>query len=458
MKLTNDSLRGLFGIEIEEHRYDLQRQSLSRNQHHPALGDRKTQPYFQTDFSESMEELVTAPHDTIQATYHQLHNLQAILQSKLTKNEIIWPFSMPPKLNPDDETYLNNTFERYWYAEYRKTLIAKYGLFQHIMCGIHFSYSPSDAIIAAFQKEQQIADSQVAKNQLLFKIAKNIVGYKWLLTYLFGAAPKDLNPDDDLPENIKNKTVKSFRASDFGFTNKSNINVTYDNFADFQANIKHHIENGDLFAKSEFYGPVRLKSLSDDDENRIDYLEFRMLDNNPFSQNGLDIRTLYFIHLLIIASISSDIEWTKAELDAHTHINNQIALGNPSAKLPERYAELAQQLMQQLAQINQQLQVPEFTKTIAWVNAMLADPHETISGKLAKAGNELELGEKLGLKYKQQFAKDNSFLDVPKNFQKLYEQALTHGYHIINLTDDQIELQHNDTQKTFTASDAFKPF
>lgn len=442
MKLNPELIKGLFGIEIEEHRVDVNSKTLSQIKHNAELGDRKTQPYFQTDFSESMEELITAPQPTIQKSHHQLHNLQKILQSKLTQQEIIWPFSMPPKMNPNDLAYLENHFERNWYAEYRKTLIQKYGLFQHIMCGIHVSYSPSKKIILDYQKEQQISDYQSAQNELLFKIAKQLAGYRWLFTYLFGAAIQDFNEHDTIPAEIKQSHpyVKSWRSSQYGFANQQDIAVSYDNFTDFETSLNAYVNDGTLFAKSEFYGPVRLKTLKDHPDSQIDYLEFRMLDNNPFSAEGLDIRTLYFIHLLIIDVLVNHNHWTNQELQTNTEYNNVVALSYPNQPLNDAYKIKAKELMERLEQIASKIDNPSYQKTIKWLKSMLEDPNNTIAGRLFKIKAGEQLGLDLGLKYKK-FFQNSELINVPNELQDIYQTALCQGEVIKDITKNSITIE-----------------
>ncbi|WP_395318300.1 glutamate--cysteine ligase [Fructilactobacillus frigidiflavus] len=450
MKLTPELTKGLFGIEIEEHRVDINSKTISQIKHNHELGDRRTQPYFQTDFSESMEELVTAPQDTVKKSHQQLHNLQKILQLKLTKQEIIWPFSMPPKMNQADVDFLENHFERYWYVDYRKTLIQKYGLFQHIMCGIHVSYSPNEEIILNYQQEKQISDYQTAKNELLFMIARQLTGYRWLITYLFGSSIQDFNENDNIPTEIKHKHpfVKSWRSSKYGFANQQDIDVSYDNFADFETSLNEYIQNGTLFAKSEFYGPVRLKTLKGHAETQIDYLEFRMLDNDPFSAEGLDRRTLYFIHLLIIDVLVNQNHWSKLELQENRNYNNVVALSEPNQALNEEYAFKANQLFKRLKVIANEIDNPEYQSTITWIEAMLKNPNETIAGRLFKIKAGEQLGLELGMKYKK-FFQDSPFINVPTPVISLYQSALCQGDLVKEMTDNSItvETQNGEIQK-----------
>lgn len=107
-----------FGIEIEEHRVQLSTGTLSKQTHPKKFGSKKFNSHFQTDFSESQEELITAPHPSSEKALEQLYELQMILAQSLQNDELICPLSMPPHLNSNDINYLLTHFERSWYQDY----------------------------------------------------------------------------------------------------------------------------------------------------------------------------------------------------------------------------------------------------------------------------------------------------------------------------------------------------
>lgn len=321
---------GNFGIEVEEHRVNQYNCHLSQVPHAAGLGTRKGHPFFQTDFAESQEELVTSPHESVSACLDHLHCLQSILQDNLDENDMIWPLSMPPKLNADDLDYLATGFKaRPWYQKYLEKMLEKYGPFYGLMSGVHVSYSPSAEILTWYKSEYGYSTQAEANNQMLFKTVQHILGYRWLLTYLFGASPISENIDDTIPEKARQlQPVRSFRSSQYGFNNLDNFKTDYSSINAFTAQLNHFMTTGRLVSLSDFHGPARMKgfeTLEELQNKGATFIELRIFDLNPFSNNGIDKLTLNFLHLLIMDSITNPKNWcadslSKAEI---TNGNNQ---------------------------------------------------------------------------------------------------------------------------------------
>ncbi|USS87584.1 glutamate--cysteine ligase [Fructilactobacillus hinvesii] len=417
-------LQGKMGIEIEEHRVDQQRHSLSQFDHPSQLGDRRKQPYFQTDFSESMEELITAPHRRLVGIMNQLHSLQQLLNEQLHPTEIIWPFSMPPRLEATDVQFLEQTFKREWYQGYRDLLLAKYGPFRHIMCGIHVSYSPAGAVVQWYQQQQGIADPIKAKNQLLFQITQQLVGFRWLLTYLYGASPLDENQTEP------HEPIRSIRASRNGFANLPDVHINYDTLEGFIQEQAAAIQTGQLFAPSEFYGPVRLKGGNDLNtilQTGIEYLELRVLDDDPFALDGIQLSTLKFIRLLIIAGILFPHEWNHTTLTEAAKFNQRVAEARPTDPLPSELQKRAQELIDQLQAVV--VVLPEASGWQAALNLVqqqISDPLQTTAARLATHIHNhslLEFGFMVGKRRKEQREQETltqQFPDIDKTLIPQY--------------------------------------
>src|SRR5690606_30418738 len=72
---------------------------------------------------------------------------------------------------------------------YREGLSVRYGKKIQMISGIHYNYSFSDQLID--QLHQAMAPEQSRQafiNQLYMKISRNVLTYRWLITYLFGAS------------------------------------------------------------------------------------------------------------------------------------------------------------------------------------------------------------------------------------------------------------------------------
>ena len=94
---------------------------------------------------------------------------------------------------------------------------------------------------ALFQESDQI-DIIAFKNALYLKLAQNYLRYRWVITYLFGAAPVAEQGffDQEVPE-----LVRSFRNSDHGYVNKEEIQVSFASLEDYVSAIENYIEQGD---------------------------------------------------------------------------------------------------------------------------------------------------------------------------------------------------------------------
>ncbi len=466
IQLTDNKLReilfaGRFGIEIEEHRVQSGSKSLSQHPHPRDLGNRQYQPYFQTDFSESQEELVTGTKHSSKDALMHLHELQTILASELAEDEIIWPLSMPPHLSANDIDYLLNHFERSWYQEYRDVLVKRYGPFKHIMAGIHVNFSPADDLVWWFGSQKEINSYPAAKNELYFQIAQQIASYRWLLTYLFGASPVSENSTDSLPTNFKHRqAVRSWRASNFGFANNNDIEIDYTNFETHMKQIQHYVDTGKFYDKSEFYGPVRLKapgSLTNMAQRGASYLEFRMFDTNPFTLDGISQDALSFLHLLIIDAIINPQQWSDDDLKSAQSLNHMVALQHPNAPLIPSLATSAKQLIQRLEDIIKlspaELQ-EDFFSALTFAKDALADPTKTIGAQLSNFISNDSL-EAFALKRGQQILSErksssNNFVFAPNHLKQTYIQAHKLGFKTLLRKDNCLQISQNDHVWTFT--------
>ncbi|KRM91823.1 hypothetical protein [Fructilactobacillus florum] len=466
MKTLTGLFEGHLGIEIEEHRVDLNTKTLSRAPHPQALGDRRSQPYFQTDFSESMEELITAPQDSVVGALANLRSLQAILQLNLQPQEIIWGLSMPPRLQESDVVFLKNTFHRDWYLKYRNWLLKHYGPFHHIICGVHVNYSPLDATIADFQQQHHLTSTVTAKNRLLFLIAQQIVGYRWLVTYFFGAAPVSENPADDLPKQLRSLApVRSFRSSSYGFANRANVRASYANLTKFIADLQQLIATKQLAGMSEFYGPVRLKGaeLADLQTKGIEYLEFRILDDDPFVATGVSAKSLYFLQFLVADALSQQHEWTVSELAAAEQKNEEVALQHPQQPLTTDQFQQTIRLLQRFEKLISSAPVklqPDLISTLQWLQSALDHPHQTVSGRLLKKiehGSLTAFALHQGQGYRKQFQTSpasTNFPQVPANLRQSYIKLHQVGLPMKLIEGGWLEVQLPSGKKTVLHSDA----
>lgn len=460
-----------FGIEIEEHRVQLSTGTLSKQTHPKNFGPRKFNSHFQTDFSESQEELITAPHPSSEKALEQLYELQMILAQSLQNDELIWPLSMPPHLNSNDINYLLTHFERSWYQEYRDYLIEKYGPYQHIMAGVHVSVSVPDELINWFHSQNKTLSHVEAKNLLYFQIAQHIVAYRWVFTFLFGAGTLSENEDDGLPRvgSPDYKLVRSWRSSNLGFSNRPDEKVYYENFENYINQLETFVKNNVFYDQSEFYGPVRLKGngkISDLKTFGTNYLEFRIFDIDPYSTAGISQNALDTLHLLIMDAVINPKIWTAEELYKTDIWNNTVALDHPSDRIEDdeihkAFVHLIDRLHRLSSDMTESMQ-QRFKAAIAYVVESQYSSELTVSGKLQ---NEIKHGSlsnfalsrgKINLtNLRNDF---NHFIEQNESINRIYILALQLGIETRKLNQHQLYVKFNNKSGIVNSRDDLLKF
>jgi glutamate--cysteine ligase len=78
---------------------------ISSKKHPETLGSSYTNPSITTDFAESLIEIVTPTYTNVDELYEKLKIIHIFINQNLKDGEMLWPFSMPPKI--DDESKIN---------------------------------------------------------------------------------------------------------------------------------------------------------------------------------------------------------------------------------------------------------------------------------------------------------------------------------------------------------------
>jgi len=185
--LNKDLFRGQFGLEKENVRVDHDGK-LALTLHPKAFGSKTENPYIQTDFSESQIEMITPSFDSIEETYRFMEALQDIVSIELN-GEYLWPSSNPPIL-PDEKEIPIAKMNDPIADEYRHELADKYGRKRQLLSGIHYNFSFDERFLRKLH--ETIGQGKVYKDfkdAIYFKIARNLLRYRWLLIYLTGASP-----------------------------------------------------------------------------------------------------------------------------------------------------------------------------------------------------------------------------------------------------------------------------
>ncbi|MDR0899944.1 MAG: hypothetical protein LBM27_06285 [Lactobacillaceae bacterium] len=297
-------------LEIEEHR--VVNGQLSQYPFPENLGNRQNpNTSFTTDFTESMIEIITRAHSNNFNLEKELNQLQLELKYQLQPGESIWTNSMPPTLNLEDEKWVLTHFDRPWKQKYRDYLIEKYGIYHHMMSGIHINFSFNDDLLVHFNGDI---------NALYFQVAQNLIHLRYLFVYLFGNSNVDFNPGKDSRIPIFKNTMKSIRASRYGFRNDTDISYS-GTYQDFKGRLQSEISNGYLYDAAEFYGPVRFKETND----RIHYIEVRISDLVPQKDNLVDFSALELVEYIAFATLYGLLDFGQRDIDADIELSYQVA-------------------------------------------------------------------------------------------------------------------------------------
>ena len=376
---TSPILQANFGIERESLRVDRQGK-LAHTPHPSCLGARSFHPYIQTDFCEFQMELITPVAKSTTEARRFLGAITDVAGRSISKDELLWPLSMPPRIKAQEiqVAQLENEFERH----YRNYLAEKYGTKLQAISGIHYNMELGKDLVEALFQESNQTDMIAFKNALYLKLAQNYLRYRWVITYLFGAAPTAEQGffDQEVPE-----PVRSFRNSDHGYVNKEEIQVSFASLEDYVSAIERYIEQGDLIAEKEFYSAVRFRGQKVNRsflDKGITYLEFRNFDLNPFERIGISQDTMDTVHLLLLAFLWLDAPENVDQALTQGHaLNEKIALSHPLEPLPSE-AE-TQNITAALDQLVQHFGLGDYHQgLVKQVKDAFADPSQTLAAQL----------------------------------------------------------------------------
>lgn len=466
---------GEFGIEKENLRVNKSGE-LVLTPHPAVFGDKKLNPYIQTDFSESQVEVITPVHRSIREVYENLENLTDIVNNNIG-DELLWPQSAPAILPDDIEIPLADfgedeagTRERV----YREFLSDRYGRKIQMISGIHYNFSFSDKLIKALNPENK--GLQELKNELYMKVARNTMLHRWFLIYLTGASPfVHESYDQNHLERMKrvgdiycygNST--SLRNGFCGYRNEEEFFVPWSSVEDYTKKIRELVENGELSNAREFYSAVRLKGkdnknlLESIEKDGIKYLEIRLLDINPYDKNGISLNTAYLLHLyLVLALLSEDCEFDKMqqeignrnqEIIVNEALSEEITLYTREDK-PISIEDFANHILNNMEEIVNifQFSDPIYREAIAEAREMINDRTKTLAYRIK---DDIEKKGFMGLhldlanKYRED-SYDNDYImhgyeDMELSTQILLKESVKRGLgiEIVDRSDNFIKLSN----------------
>ncbi|MEA4828593.1 MAG: bifunctional glutamate--cysteine ligase GshA/glutathione synthetase GshB [Enterococcus thailandicus] len=392
-----------FGIEREGQRVTHDGK-LARTDHPAIFGDRTYHPYIQTDFSETQVEMITPVTDSIDELFQYLDAIYDVTSRSMSDEEMIWPLSMPPALPQKDEEIMIAKLATFEDVLYRRYLAKEYGKRKQMVSGIHFNFEFGEELIRSlFVQQTEIQEFAAFKTEVYLKVARNFLRYRWLITYLYGASPLS-EANYFVDELHPHEPVRSIRNSEYGYTNHSNVKVSYASMEQYLADIEQMIEEGKLSEEKEFYAPVRFrggKRVADVAKMGVRYIELRNIDLNPYHHLGISKEQVQFLQLFLVFMLwapegSSVDEW----VEEGTLYNNRVALEGPLDQTA-MYEE-GLMLFTQMKEMVQALQQEELLPTIYKLAERLNNPSQTIAAQLyteAQSDSQKAVAVALGRKY-----------------------------------------------------------
>jgi len=338
-----DLLHSKHGLEREALRIT-KTGEISKTNHPLNFGDRTTNPYITTDFSEAQLEMITGVCTTIEAAYDELVMInQTVMRS--IGDELLWPYSMPPKFNWDDVkiAWFPKTKAGILAREYREYLNEKYDGGVQMISGIHYNFSYSEALIEKLHKASgKKVDYQDFKNDLYMLAARNYLRYHWFLVFIQGKTP--------VAVDIAEPEARSLRNSKYGYQNKVDLNLAYDSLDNHLASIRKVVADGVIVDEREIYSPIRIKCpnkadmLSSLATNGIQYLEIRSIDLDPEAFAGITLTDLKLIQLFMLCLLEFDeaVDFNPQALTQQVTLSSRI----PSASLLKQVAAVNKKMMQ----------------------------------------------------------------------------------------------------------------
>lgn len=336
-----DIKKGRFGIEKESLRVK-ENGELALTNHPKFFGDKIKNPYITVDFSESQIEMITPTESSVEKAYDFLRNIHEIVATNL-KDEYLWSQSVPPILPSEELIPLGKFPQNKELEKYREKLALKYGRKKQLLSGIHFNFSFDDEFLKElYELSKEKTSFKEFKNNIYLKISRNYFKYGWMIIYLLGASPvihetylqkcidkmKKFTEDTYYFENLV-----SFRNGSCGYRNEKDFFVNYESVDEYVESLERLIEKESISSAKEYYSPIRLKTKNPKEillelkNSGIEYLEFRSIDLNPFSEIGIEKADLEFLHLFILFLFLKDDEPFE-EKDYFRYLKNQEILAN----------------------------------------------------------------------------------------------------------------------------------
>lgn len=331
------------GIEREGLRID-HHGKLAADKHPSVLGAALTHPNITTDYSESLIELITQPHQEVSSLLKELTEVHQFVLQNLPKQSI-WGQSMPCHLPEEKDIpiaeYGTSNSGKLKHV-YRQGLAIRYGKKMQCIAGLHYNFSLPDDLWQAL--DTTASTQQEKQNNGYMALIRNFKRYAWLLMYLFGASPavngsflndkqkQMLNPlREGQDDTYYLPYATSLRMSDLGYQNdvQANLKSCFNTLSGFSKLIYNavstpwpayeeigtqrdgkwlQLNTNVLQIENEFYATIRPKRTHGRGDrpvialmrDGIQYIEVRCIDLDPFSPIGISDTTCYFLDTFLL--------------------------------------------------------------------------------------------------------------------------------------------------------------
>ncbi|AWB35062.1 glutamate--cysteine ligase [Orrella marina] len=313
---------------------------LAMTPHPVALGSALTHPHITTDYAESLLELITSTHSSVDSLLQAVEWVHRLTADGLG-DELLWNHSMPAILPSEEDIPIA------WYGEsntgmlkhvYRRGLAHRYGKTMQCIAGIHYNFSFDPDFWEHLDLEGESAQTRASAGYV--SLIRNFVRHSWLLMYLFGASPvlnkqfvrgKQTSLQELDSDTLYLPWATSLRMSDLGYQNKaqSTLKPCYNDLPTFLQRMYEAVatpwpeyqtmgthQNGEwiqlncnlLQIENEYYSTIRPKRTTGRgerpitalSERGIQYIEVRCLDIDPFEPAGISAHTARFMDAFLL--------------------------------------------------------------------------------------------------------------------------------------------------------------
>ena len=332
------------GIEKEFFRVD-KKGFISKRSHPKSLGSALKNKYITTDFSEAQVELVTPTFEDVDELYDFLYSLHVFVANNIEGDEMLWPFSMPPKIKDESEInigYYHQSGEGLLKHVYRRGLKVRYGATMQCVSGMHYNFSINQNSFSTLIN----STDQKSINEAYLGLMRNFKRIFWFVLSEFGqtnVVDKSFvkNRNHSLNELNKNdlylENATSLRMSEIGYQSEAqkSLDIKYNSLSGFLQKIKdaitvpfedykkkglldsngeyHQISDGIIQIENEYYDSIRPKRSASNNlrpydllkDFGIEYLEIRGVDISPSDITGMSKHHIRFLDLILIYCLIS---------------------------------------------------------------------------------------------------------------------------------------------------------